>query len=534
MFRLRELYREFSLAQKRCLGLRLACAAIWTAELFWIQKISFSTVPWIRYPLVVEGIRLLLDASFTIGLVLLLRKRWLIGVQALNLLLLSLLSAYLSHFHRPLMLSRLYYELHEAWSLRGHFGEHLFLGTPFVLMVACAVKVALLLSSGEWPFRKGFRPRVAAVALLMYCLPVFALQFTHLRLTIHPLGGLGRNVFAYGYTLPWFCDLVANRTLNEHSRKAARLLNLHFDRISPLEAPLEIPAGLLILQLESVGGAAVDAQWDNRRIMPFLHNLKAQSMAFRLLAFHYNGSCDMDYAATTFVKPYAGVVPYRLRGLKYTNALPSFMRAHGFKSYVFHGNTAIFYDRGSVLEQLGFNGFFFKEQLEGRGLRSSMIGFRDDEVFRCVLDQIKAEKKSCVFAITLDTHFPFKQLQPEEMEVFPQPGNEAERYLNSLRYLDTCLHSLISQLPPNTTVLMYGDHTASIISSQFRSDVVNGNEYVACLIYQKGADLASLQKTRDLPMAQDGSLNLLDIMSYLRLSIEKGEKNLALQPTAKN
>jgi hypothetical protein len=445
------------------------------------------------------------------------------------LLALSALAEYASHFHRPLMPTRLLYQLQEAWSLRGEFDNEFILGTPVVLMIACLAKIALISSSGPFPFVKGFRPRVAAIGLVLYALPVIGLQFSHLHLSIRPGGGQGRTVFAYGYTLPWCCDLLGNRQLAVHSRRAQKLLSLHFDRISPLEAPLEIPGHLLILQLESVGGHAFDALWNKSFIMPFLHGIEQESMSFRIQAFHYNGSCDMDYATATFVKPYAGVVPYRLTGMNYTNSLPAFMGRHGFTSYVFHGNSSIFYDRGAILEHLGFTGLFFKEQLEGRGLRSSTIGFRDDEVFRCVLEQLSHEKKSCIFAITLDTHYPFKQLDPAEMRIFPAADTEAQRYLNSLNYLDSALKNLFAQLPVGTTVVMYGDHTASINSPEFRSDVVDGAEFVPCLIYQKGANLAHSQKSRYLAIAQDGSLNLLDAMSYLRYSLEAQPRAVVLK-----
>ena len=105
------------------------------------------------------------------------------------------------------------------------------------------------------------------------------------------------------------------------------------------------------------------------------------------------------------------------------------------------------------------------------------------------------------------------------MEIFPDPRDPVERYLNSLRYLDGCLRDFVNQLPEGTTVVLYGDHTTSMRSEIFNSDIVDGKEYVGCLIYQKGRDLSALQQTRQLPVATSGSLNLLDVMNYLRHSI---------------
>jgi phosphoglycerol transferase MdoB-like AlkP superfamily enzyme len=226
----------------------------------------------------------------------------------------------------------------------------------------------------------------------------------------------------------------------------------------------------------------------------------------------------MDYATTTFVKPYAGVVPYRLPGINYTNATPAFLQKRGFRTYLFHGNTGLFYDRVDVMKNLGFDEIFFKEQLENRNMEKSTIGFRDADVFRLAAEILGRRQKSFVFVITLDTHFPFTQISPSEMRVYPRPENEAQRYLNSLRHLDNCLRSLIRGAPDGVTFVLYGDHTASLDAAEFHSDVVAGREFVPCLIFQKGRDLASNQSGRSLEITTNGSFNILDVISYLRSS----------------
>jgi phosphoglycerol transferase MdoB-like AlkP superfamily enzyme len=132
-----------------------------------------------------------------------------------------------------------------------------------------------------------------------------------------------------------------------------------------------------------------------------------------------------------------------------------------------------------------------------------------------------------VFAITLDTHVPFRQLEASEMKVFPNPESDAERFLNAANYLDGCLKRFVEQMPAGTTLMLYGDHTPSLEGAGYRSDVVNGKHYVRCLIYQKGANLAEQQQTRNSAIASDGSLNLLDVLSYVRGSIEhRGDEGI--------
>jgi len=327
-------------------------------------------------------------------------------------------------------------------------------------------------------------------------------------------------VFAYGYAMPWVADIVANRNVEEHAAMARTYLDRHYDRISPVETPLRIPGHLIILQLESVGGNAIKATSQGAEVMPFLNGLSKQSMNFRIRSFHKTGSCDMDYAATTFVEPYPNLVPYRLPGMQYTNSLPFFMGKYGYQTFFFHGNTGLFYDRSSVIEQLGFDHVFFKEELAREHLACSIMGVRDAELFGCMLKALQPENRACVFAITLDTHTPFENLTPDEMELFPHPADALDRFFNTLHYLDGCLRKFYAQLPNGSTVVMYGDHTASFQSERYTSDVVDGQEYVTCLINQKGADLSTVQQTRHQSLALDGSLNLLDVMSYLRRSVE--------------
>jgi hypothetical protein len=506
-------------AQRRLFLFRILCAVIWAGELFWIQGLGFEAIPWIRYPVFVQLIRLGLNFVFCSALVFLTPRRFLTPLLALNSVIMIAISAYIARFHWPLMPMRVLSELREGWSLRSQAYHFISWPTAGLILFLFVVKFFLLLKSGRHDLSPSNRRRLLVVAVLVYGLPVAALQLTNLRLSIGPGGGLGRTVFAYGYTLPWLCDLLANRSIEAHVARAKTYLTHRYDRLTPLETPLPVSGRIVVLQLESVGVKAVEAVYLGDPVMPFLRNLKDQSMYYRIVAFHRNGSCDMDYAATTGIEPYPGMVPYRLPGMEYTNSVPSFMSRHGYQTYFFHGNSGLFYERGPVMERLGFDHILFKEQLAGQHLPTSFIGVRDADILQCALKAVQSENRAYVFCITLDTHAPYLQLTPREMEIFPDPRDPVERYLNSLRYLDHCLRDFVNQLPEDTTVVLYGDHTTSMHTEIFNADNADGKEYVCCLIYQKGRDLSALQQTRSLAVATDGSLNLLDVINYLRHSI---------------
>ncbi len=518
--------------QRRLFLFRLLCAVIWAGELFWIQGLGFETIPWIKYPVLVQLFRLGLNFVFCSALVFLVPRRFLTPLLAFNAVLMIALSAYIASFHWPLMPRRLFSEWREGWSLHSQAYHFIALPTAGVILILFVAKFLLLLKSGRHNLSASTRRRLLVAAVLVYALPVAALQLTNLRLSMGPSGGPGRTVYAYGYSLPWLCDLLANQSIETHVARARAYLTHHYDRLTPLETPLPVSNRIVVLQLESVSGNAIEALYKGDPVMPFLRGLKTQSLYYRIISFHRNGSCDMDYAATTGVEPYPGVVPYRLPGLEYTNAVPAFMDQHVYRTYFFHGNTGLFYERGPVIERLGFDHVFFKEQLASQHLPSSLIGIRDADLLQCMLHAVQAEKRIYAFGITLDTHAPFLQLTPAEMELFPNPQDPVERYLNSLRYVDHCLRDFIGQLPAGTTVVLYGDHTTSMHTELFNADNVDGKEYVGCVIYQQGVDLSARQQTRDLPVATDGSLNLLDVMNYLRHSIAVGTTPAPANPEA--
>ena len=408
-------------AERRLFLYRIFCAVIWAGELFWIQGLGFEAVPWISYPVFVQLFRLGLNFVFCLALVFLAPRRFLTPLLALNSMLMIVISTYIASFHWPLMPMRLFSELQEGWSLHSVAYHLISWPTAVVITSLFVVKLFLLLKSGHHTLASSTRWRLLGVALLFYCLPVAALQFTNLRLAVGPNGGLGRTVFAYGYTIPWLCDLSANHSIQVHAARAKAFLAHYYDRLTPLETPLPVSNRIIVLQLESVGTSAIEAFYQGEPVMPFLRGLKYQSMFYRIVAFHCNGSCDMDYAATTGVEPYPGMVPYRLPGWEYPNGVPSFMSRYGYRTYFFHGNTGLFYDRAPVMVQLGFDHIFFKEQLTAQHLPSSSIGVRDANILQCVLQAVQLEDHIYAFCITLDTHAPYLQLARDEMQIFPNP-----------------------------------------------------------------------------------------------------------------
>lgn len=518
MRRIAPYFSSMSQADKRWLVLRAACAVIWAVELFWIQGLAFPAAPWVKYPVLFQGVRFFLDLIAMSAIAVLLQRRYVVPLLLANAVVFTLLGAYVSHFYRPLMPANILSQWAEGVGQRAYVAELVPIRVVVVVCVAFAAKLCLLLLSGNGRFPGWCRLRVGLIAVLLYLFPVGALQFTQSRL--NPYGDMGRLVFVYGYTLPWAFDAWGWLDQKAVNQQAHDYFYTHrFDRLTPLEEPLNVGSHLVVLQLETIGAHVVDAFYRGEPVMPFLRELRDRSMRFRIQAFHANGTCDMDFAVSTFLAPFPGISPYKVTGIRSEDSTPAFMKRYGFRTFVYHGNTQLFFHRGEVLDRLGFDHVFFKEQLAGRGLKTSIMGVRDSEIFQCALEPLRSQKRAFVFVITLDTHSPFDLIEGSEQNLVRNPSGLVDRYLNSARHLDGCLREFIAAIPEGTTVMLYGDHTASIKDELFESDVVNGKEFVPCMIYQKGADLSQFQQTRGQAVSTNGTLNVLDILAYVRSSI---------------
>jgi hypothetical protein len=167
---------------------------------------------------------------------------------------------------------------------------------------------------------------------------------------------------------------------------------------------------------------------------------------------------------------------------------------------------------------MGFDHIEFREELEQLpGVTLDRIGVPDDQLFaRSSLLLREARGPQFHFLVTLTTHTPYTYIPAGRRELFDEPRDPVERYFNSMRYLDTCLRDYLSSLGPPTTVMIYGDHHTEVAGGGFRPDRDGVRSYVPCFLYDTSEDLSQRQRTRDQTVSRDGSLHLLDLITYLR------------------
>lgn len=504
----------------------LACMAVfvllWTVELYMVQArtLVFPNEVGPHFAFWAPKIRLVFDLLFISALTIWFRRRWLSLIVIGAFFVYLGLITYHQYFQRPISILTVFTNWREGLEVGG-FALDLFpKGAVLILAVLLAAKLLALFLS-----RKASLPRncawLGAVALTLayVSLSVVANRWDPLD-KIQTKRGVGRLGVIRGYLGPWIAEwyyLGDEQVLD----RALALRTVNYNRLTPIEADIPIHKRLVILQAESLDFNILGYKVDGAAVTPFLNRLRDVSMFYRVRAIHFNGSADADFATLNGVTGSKHENTYMIPGYPYENTTPQLLARCGFSTTSFHGHSGQFYRRRPAFEKMGFAEIYFREDLEGRGLKIDRWGVRDSDVLlMSALKLREAKSPTCHFIITLTTHTPYTNLDPNEQEIFKPPTSTLDNYINNMRYLDNCLRDYITALGSGTTVMIYADHPTEQGSTDgdFSPDRSDGREYIPCFIYDTDRTLNKMQKTRKT-VAKDGTLNLIDMINYLRAQV---------------
>ena len=502
--------------------------ALWIAEWTWIQALTIPARPITRHPLFIPTIRACFNGLSAVVLVLLVPRLW--GLVIINItagICAIGLIAYSQYFKSPLA------NLESIRLLFGTTGRAI----PFAvssepliilggLLVAGVIKIYLLWKaqpfSPDWKLRRrGIGLAVAAWILLILGLQRTTYSFQ--RMAVQPFS---RSIYAYGYLTSWshraFLPANNQTLLNRANAEFAHDTD---QAIVRLEERRIIGSPLVILQVESLGFEVLDQHVARGEVVPFINLLKEKSLLYRIRAYHYNGSGDMDFTCLAGGHPSFDIMNYRLAEFEYTNSLPLFLKRHGYQTTAYHGNTGDFFNRRTAFLKMGFDHLGFKEDLTHLKLPSNYWGIRDQALLMRVATEMSgATGRYFAFVITLDSHVPWDLIRPEEALLFPGSRDITERYLNSIHWVDRALQQFYEAIPEGTTLLIYGDHTAHAKGGS-AADRSFSAEYVPALLLRKGENWSKTQRNRDWSLRTD-ELTLLDVMAYVRTCIDHEETRM--------
>ncbi len=519
----------FGVREKTGLLCLAAFILVWTIELYTVQAVTlvYPNATGERFAFWAPKIRLALDFLFIAALTCWLPRRWLSVVVVGAFFSYLGLITYFKYFLRPLSLLTILGNWREGTQVGGFALDMFPRRAALLLMLALAIKLVALFFSNKTSLpRKGAWLGGALLTLVYASLFLFTIFVSPLD-RIMATQGVGRLGVIRGYLGPWFAEwyyLSDGRLLD----RAMERRRISYDRLTPVEADIPIHDRLVILQAESLDANILGYRVERVEVTPFLNRLRDLSMYYRVRAMHANGSSDADFVALNGVAGSAHENTYIIPEYPYINTTPQLLARRGYSTYSFHGNSGEFYRRRLAFQQMGFAGLYFRRELEGAyGLTADRWGVRDRDVLNLSAQLLReATSPTCHFVITLTTHTPYTMLAPNEKEIFPNAGTSVENYVNNMRYLDNCLRDYITSLGSGTTVMIYADHPTEVGDDQFSSDRSDGREFIPCFIYDADQDLSKVQKTRKQVLSRDGSLNLVDVINYLRGQITRSHQPL--------
>ncbi len=501
--------------RRRTVLLLSLLVVIWAIELVIIEDLttrpsdSLSVVSVLKY----AARRMVLNTAVCACLVCLLNRFWLYGTFIAGTVFSGVVTSYATYFHQPLSWHTVSNQWQEGISVAGHGVALVSWSAILVLLVLLAVKVALRELAHREPVPVNLQRKWGVVFGVSYVL--LGVGFAGFYKPIRRVN-VGSPEYTYGYAVAWAAecltydaDAVLADAVAKSQAKSRRLI--------AAEPRLNMGEHLVIVQVESLDYDVVDAKVGHRYVMPFLRQLKSRSMWYMVKPFHTTGTSDADFSLLTSSSPNGRITPFKVVGFPYGDSLPWLTGTLGYTAVAIHGNTGAFFQRRSAYAQMGFSKLYFAEELRQFGVD----GAADDEVLRFSARLIHESKQPMFhFVITLTSHGPFNQLPDRAARLIASPQGIAERYLNSMNYVDRSLAEYYAELPDNTTLVIYGDHHSNVVG--YVAGEPHGDR-VPWIICQKGRDISGRQRTGKTGLATSGALNQLDLVCYFRDCVESVE-----------
>ncbi len=494
--------------------------ATWTIELYTVQAetLVYPNETSVKFNMWAPKIRFALDLLLVSAVTMALRRRWLFLTAIASFFVYLVLITYFNYFLRPLSLLTIVTSWREGLQVGGFAWDMFPRGPAALLFLTLVIKLTALVQSRRVSLPRPCAWLAAGVLFWGYVGLYATANYLDPLSYIQTTRGVGRLGHIRGYLGPWFAEwyyLSDGQLLDEVLEQRRKI----YDRITPIEADIPIHERLVIIQAESLDTNILGFRAAGVEVTPFLNKLRNESMYYRVRAMHWQGSCDADFAALNGVAGSARANTYIIPDYPYENTTPQVLAECGFKTYSFHGNSGEFYDRRQAYEKMGFEGIVFEEEMvQDHGLNAGRWGVSDAETLNLsARELLSAATPTCHFVITLTTHTPYTQLPPNEHELFGNATSTSERYFNNMRYLDNCLRGYITSLGEGVTVVIYADHpTEHFEGFVCDRDLKREMQFVPCFIFDTDQDLSKLQKTRNQAITTDGTLNLVDVINYVR------------------
>lgn len=231
------------------------------------------------------------------------------------------------------------------------------------------------------------------------------------------------------------------------------------------------PNNVVIIQIESMDAFILNKSYNQNKVAPNLYAMSRKYTYYPfMLSYHKAGSTsDCEFSCVNSVEALDMFPSIKLRNYDFPNALPKRLTKNNYDVAVFHGNRGEYFNRKIAFKKMGFPSFY---DIDDMKLKEVVWGAPDGNVLNIVNNRtITTHKPFYYHIITMSSHEPFIFVQPyyttkKFKTIFDQ---NVKNYFTCISYVDSVVAKFVSDVQdahPNTTFLIYGDHTPAIKNNQ--------------------------------------------------------------------
>lgn len=254
---------------------------------------------------------------------------------------------------------------------------------------------------------------------------------------------------------------------------------------------------VIVIHAESMQTNAINLKFNDQEVTPTLNKLSSEGMYFSNFYSQVSvgTSSDSELTFTTSLMPTQSGTAFVSYFDRTYISIPQLMKEKGYYTFSMHGNTADFWNRRAMHQNLGYEKFYSKKDYTVTSENTIGLGISDKAFFSQSVPKIEqiANKYNSWYGllIMLTNHTPFSETDKygefavdmketvtkedgtTEQIIHPyMEGTKLGNYFKSMHYADSALGEFIDELDnkgllDNTVLVIYGDHDARLPKSDY-------------------------------------------------------------------
>ena len=313
-------------------------------------------------------------------------------------------------------------------------------------------------------------------------------------------------VMKFGIYVYQFNDIVSSLQPKINSMfgydKANRVFNEYFDNSSNEKTTNDYTnifegKNVIVIHGESMQTNMIGLSFNGNYVTPTLNKLSSEGMYFSNFYSQVSvgTSSDSEFTYNTSLMPTQSGTAFVSYFDRSYISTPNLLKEKGYYTFSMHGNSADFWNRRVMHQNLGYDKFYSKQDYDVNASNTIGLGINDKEFFNQSIPKISkissTKDKWYGLLIMLTNHTPFSEVDKygdfevnikelvtnddgsQQEVVYPyMEGTKLGNYFKSLHYADSALGEFIENLDANglldnTVLVLYGDHDARLPKSDY-------------------------------------------------------------------